>query len=161
MKPLDDEDIALLPLAQKIAEGTAVDPDEEYQRAPQESDSEVFKALLDVAAIEAAHRIAELSFDRQQPGTDVPRHWAHLTILEKIGEGGFGEVFRAHDSKLQIDVALKLSTFGAGQSFDASNVLDEARLLVKVRHPNVVRVYGTDQTQGRVGLWMDLVRADA
>ena len=88
----------------------------------------------------------------------MPRQWAHLTILEKIGEGEFGDVYRAHDSKLQIDVALKLSANDAGQSLDASKVLDEARLLARVRHPNVVRIYGADHKQGRVGLWMDLVQ---
>ena len=115
------------------------------------------KALLDIAMIEAAHRNAERSYDRMQVGTlDVPRQWAHLTLLERIGEGEFGEVYRAHDSKLQIDVALKLSADVVGQALDASKVLDEARLLAKVRHPNVVRIYGADQKQGRVGLWMDL-----
>ncbi len=152
---VDDSD-PLLPLAEKIAEGTTVDPDEEQHRDLRDSDRDVLKALLDIAAIEAAHRSAERSFDRMHPGAlDAPRQWGHLTILEKIGEGEFGGVYRAHDSKLQIDVALKLSP--AGASLDTSRVLDEGRLMAKVRHPNVVRIYGADYKQGRVGLWMDLV----
>ena len=154
----DEVDPALLSLAERIAEGTSVDPDEEPQLAGQDTDREVLKALLDIAVIEAAHRGAERSFDRMQFGPlEIPRQWAHLTILEKIGEGEFGEVYRAHDGKLQIDVALKLSFQDAGRSPDTSKVLDEARLLARVRHPNVVRVYGADEKHGRVGLWMDLV----
>jgi serine/threonine protein kinase len=158
MNAEDDADDVLMQLAEKIAEGTTVDPDEEHERADQHSNRGALNALLDIAAIGAAHQSAERSFDRMQPpALDVPRRWAHLTILEKIGEGEFGEVYRAHDSRLQIDVALKLSAVGARQSLDAPKVLDEARLLAKVRHPNVVRVYGADHKQGRVGLWMDLV----
>ena len=149
----------LLSLAAKIAEGTTLDRQAEHQRAADDGDEDVLEALLDIAAIEAAHRSAERAFDRMPPGArDVPRQWCHLTILEKIGEGAFGDVYRAHDSKLQIDVALKLSASDARQTLGASAVLDEARLLARVRHPNVVRVYGADHKQGRVGLWMDLVQ---
>ena len=154
----DDQDDQLLPLAEKIAEGTVLDREEEHQRAPRDGDREVVEALLDIAAIEAAHRSAERAFDRMPPGSlDVPRQWCHLTILEKIGEGAFGDVYRAHDSKLQIDVALKLST-DTNPSLRVATVLDEARLLARVRHPNVVRIYGADHKQGRIGLWMDLVK---
>ena len=159
MNAEDDNDDELLPLAEKIAEGTTLDRDQEHQRAPREGDRDVLQALLDIAAIEAAHRSAERAFDRMPPGSlDVPRQWCHLTILEKIGEGVFGDVYRAHDSKLQIDVALKLSAVDASRSAGASTVLDEARLLAKVRHPNVVRIYGADHKHGRIGLWMDLVQ---
>ena len=159
MSSEDEADAALLPLADRIAEGAIVDLDEERQRAPQHADPGVLKALLDIAAIDAAHRSAERSFNLTQLGArEAPREWAHLTILEKIGEGEFGEVYRAHDSKLQIDVALKLSADYPGRSLDASKVLEEARLLARVRHPNVVRIYGADHKQGRVGLWMDLVQ---
>jgi serine/threonine protein kinase len=153
------DDDKLLSLADKIAEGTTLDREAEQQGATDHADEDVLEALLDIAVIEAAHRSAERAFDRMPSGArDAPRQWCHLTILEKIGEGAFGAVYRAHDSKLQIDVALKLSACDASQTASAFAVLDEARLLAKVRHPNVVRVYGADHKQGRVGLWMDLVQ---
>jgi serine/threonine-protein kinase len=79
-----------------------------------------------------------------------------LTILEEIGAGQFGTVYRAFDTSLQIEVALKLSA-NASSPYAAA-LIREARLLAKVRHPNVVRVYGADYSNGRVGVWMDLVR---
>ncbi len=56
MNAEDDVDDPLLPLAEKIAEGTTVDPDEEHERAHQDSNRDALNALLDIAAIGAAHR---------------------------------------------------------------------------------------------------------
>jgi hypothetical protein len=154
----DDIDDPLRPLVEKIAEGSAVDREMEQERAGHDSDPAMLEALLEIAAIQAAHRGAERIVDRETPtALAVPGQWCHLTILEKIGAGTFGEVYRAYDSKLQIDVALKLSPIDSHQTPRTSSVLNEARLLAKVRHPNVVRVYGADQDQGYIGLWMDLV----
>jgi hypothetical protein len=87
-----------------------------------------------------------------------PRTWAHFLILGRIGSGSFGDVYRAHDTKLQCDIALKLMRYDGDSSASVSRVLKEARLLARVRHTNVVTVYGADQVEGRVGLWMELVR---
>ena len=80
--------------------------------------------------------------------------WAHLTILEKIGEGVYGEVFRAWDPRLGVDVALKLvpSEFCA-----EDESLAEARLLARVNHENVARVFGVDRADGWVGIWTEYV----
>jgi serine/threonine-protein kinase len=163
MHPDDErDDDALLPLADKIAEGWTADSSGEPDPLPDNVDPGVLQAMLDIATIGAAHQAAERSFEQLHPTPlPVPRRWAHLTILEKIGEGAFGEVYRAHDGTLQIDVALKLGTADAGRPADASRILSEARLLARVKHPNVVRVYGADHKQGRVGLWMDLVSGQA
>ncbi len=84
--------------------------------------------------------------------------WGHLAALESIGTGGFGEVFRAYDSMLQREVALKLRRAGnqiapaAGRAF-----IEEARRLAQVRHPNVLAVHGAAVHDGRAGIWTDLI----
>jgi serine/threonine-protein kinase len=88
--------------------------------------------------------------------------WGHLELREKIGEGVFGEVFRAWETTLQREVALKLlrkedgpHVIGTGASSDL--LLQEGRNLARVRHPNVVTVFGAEQLAGRVGIWMEFV----
>jgi eukaryotic-like serine/threonine-protein kinase len=81
------------------------------------------------------------------------RTWGPLELRRTIGRGRFGTVYVAWDPGLEREVALKILR-GAGQS---TAVIQEARLLARVRHPNVVTVYGVDRDQNAVGLWMELV----
>ena len=85
--------------------------------------------------------------------------WAHLEVREKLGEGGFAEVYRAWDSRLNREVALKLlkADSSPGKA-TASRVIKEGRFLARLRHPNVVTVYGAETHGGRIGLWMEFVR---
>jgi len=72
--------------------------------------------------------------------------------------GSFGEVYRAFDPTLQRHVALKLLLpRGAHPEAEAAELLREARALAKVRHPNIVAIYGVDRHDGRVGFWSDFV----
>jgi eukaryotic-like serine/threonine-protein kinase len=92
-------------------------------------------------------------------GGPGPRRWGPLEILEKVGEGSFGEVYRARDLRLDRVVALKLLREGGAREGD-EEVLAEARLLARVRHPNVATVYGADRHDldgGRVGFWMEFI----
>jgi TolB-like protein/predicted Ser/Thr protein kinase len=90
------------------------------------------------------------------------RHWGHLRVLERIGQGAFGEVFRAWDTRLDREVALKLLSAEdvkgrpEGRPLPTS-IIEEGRLLARVRHPNVVTIYGAERIDGRIGLWMELV----
>ena len=85
--------------------------------------------------------------------------WGSLRILETLGQGGFGEVYRAYDPSLQRDVALKLRRSDReGKGRSSTVFLQEARQLARVRHPNVLVIHGADEHEGRVGLWTDLVR---
>src|SRR5262245_48789425 len=79
--------------------------------------------------------------------------WGPLEIRRTIGHGRFGTVHVAWDPSLEREVALKILR-SADQS---AAVIREARLLARVRHPNVVTVYGVDQHDNAVGLWMDLI----
>lgn len=81
--------------------------------------------------------------------------WGPLEILERIGRGAFGEVYRARDTRLDREVALKLVAREARSS--RGEVVTEARLLARVRHPNVVTVYGAERIEDRVGIWMEFV----
>jgi serine/threonine-protein kinase len=84
--------------------------------------------------------------------------WGPLTLLEQVGHGSFGEVYRALDSRLDREVALKLlRRRDASTDPLGSAVIEEGRLLARVRHPNVVTVHGADRIDGRVGVWMEFV----
>jgi serine/threonine-protein kinase len=93
------------------------------------------------------------------PVSPGPRRWGHLEELRKIGQGVFGDVYRAWDALLEREVALKLYR-EARQRFSewTGFGLQEARSLARIRHPNVVTVYGVDYREGRLGVWMEYIR---
>jgi serine/threonine protein kinase len=88
----------------------------------------------------------------------LPSHWGHLQLLAKIGEGEFGDVYRAWDSQLEREVALKLYRPDSRRPSRYRSGLREARLLARVRHPSVVTVYGADRHEDRFGVWMEYIR---
>lgn len=94
----------------------------------------------------------------RQPARAPAEFWGHLALLEQIGQGSFGHVYRAQDTRLDRDVALKLLRPGRATSELAGKILHEGRILARVRHRNVVTVFGAEERDGRVGLWMEYIR---
>jgi serine/threonine-protein kinase len=155
-------------VAVKVADRRAVDWEEELRASTSERERRI---LAQLRLLESVARVHESSLDAE-PLTSVeetalsdqiaqaaPSIWGHLELGEKLGEGAFGEVFRARDPRLEREVALKLlRPAGPEASAIASKVIDEGRLLAKLRHPNVVTVHGAEIHDGRVGLWMEFVR---
>ena len=92
-----------------------------------------------------------------QSSQSAPTEWGHLRVRERIGLGAFGEVYRAWDSKLDRDVALKLLPEHRTLPDGGAAILEEGRLLARVHHRNVVSIYGADRIDDRVGLWMELI----
>ena len=90
----------------------------------------------------------------------MPSQWGHLRVLERIGHGAFGDVYRAWDSRLDREVALKLLAEHDSLPDEGSAIVEEGRLLARVHHRNVVTVYGADRVDNRVGLWMELIRGE-
>jgi eukaryotic-like serine/threonine-protein kinase len=84
--------------------------------------------------------------------------WGPFRLLQRVGQGAFGEVYRAWDPTLEREVALKLLLPDVANDDAAYRaVLKEARAMARVKHPNVVSVHGVDRHEGRVGFWSDFV----
>jgi hypothetical protein len=80
-------------------------------------------------------------------------------VLEEIGEGGFALVYRAREEKLEREVALKVLLPLPGRDESAEErFLNEARALARVRHPNVLTLYGILEQDGAKALSTELVR---
>jgi tetratricopeptide (TPR) repeat protein len=78
----------------------------------------------------------------------IGRTLGHYRIVEKIGAGGMGEVFRAHDERLDRDVAIKVLPAEVAQTRDRLDRFErEARAVAKLDHPNILAIhdFGTDQ----------------
>ncbi len=83
---------------------------------------------------------------------------SHYRILEQIGAGGMGVVYRAHDDHLDCDVALKV--LPSGETADASTrkrFRKEAQLLSKINHPNIAVVHDFDTQDGTDFLVQELI----
>jgi len=86
---------------------------------------------------------------------------AHYRILEKIGEGGMGEVYRAADTKLHRDVALKvLPDVFASDPDRMVRFSREAQVLASLNHPNIAAIHGLEESGGRRALVMELVEGE-
>jgi Tol biopolymer transport system component/tRNA A-37 threonylcarbamoyl transferase component Bud32 len=83
---------------------------------------------------------------------------AHYRLVEKIGEGGMGVVWKALDTMLDRDVAIKLLPEDvAADTQRLARFEREAKLLASLNHPNVATVYGVHNVEGNPFLAMELI----
>ena len=100
----------------------------------------------------------ETRLSAESAASEALDRWGPFERLHRVGRGSFGEVYRAFDPTLQRHVALKLLLPSRlNRDEEASALLREARAMARVRHPNVVPIYGVDRHEGRVGFWSDFV----
>jgi serine/threonine protein kinase len=86
---------------------------------------------------------------------------AHYEITALLGKGGMGEVYRARDTKLDREVALKvLPTELSGDPERAARFEREARMLASLQHPNIASIYGYEHVEGVRFLTMELVEGE-
>ena len=142
----DAEDPRLLSVAESISGGRPVDWNEVEQSTTDPEQSAIVDAL----------RMLE-GFSRINAAT--PMTWGPFPIISEIGRGSFGTVYRAVDPNLQLEVALKVIRSGNGDApIDIARALSEGRLLARIRHSHVVRVYRAERVDNEVGLSMELIK---
>ena len=92
----------------------------------------------------------------------VGRTLAHYRILEQLGAGGMGVVYRAVDERLERDVAIKVLPLGALHSEPArSRFRKEALALAKLNHPNIATVYDVGREDGMDYIVMEYVPGES
>ena len=83
---------------------------------------------------------------------------AHYKILDKLGAGGMGEVYRAQDTNLNRQVAIKvLPDVFSGDPERLARFEREAQLLASLNHPNIAIIFGMERVERELLLVMELV----
>ena len=129
---------------------------------PMESGSEnVFEAcpscqtLMDMSDVMP---FTEVTCPNCQHNMRARTHFNHFTLIEQIGEGGMGAVFKALDNNLNRYVALKILKKEISENAEEQEKLaKEARLTAAINHPHVVKVYHFGRDHGQFYLAMELV----
>ena len=147
----------LLGAAGRIADGEVIDWVSVTATLQSDDDRAIAEELALVQQIAAGHRQLHqlLPAASDTPPQLMPdrARWGHLDLLNVVGRGSYGTVYRAWDTRLERLVALKL--FHGASNPDS--VMQEGRMLARVRHENVVAIYGADLIDGVAGIWMELV----
>lgn len=141
-KPVDDE--RLLAVAGSISDGMPVDWEAVRRRFADSEAAPVVEELQLLHGLAAVHAEAA--------------SWGPLHVIDALGHGSFATVYRAFDRDLQREVALKIAVAPDGAAFDPQLAVREARLLARVRHPNVVAVFGAQRKDDAVALAMELIK---
>jgi eukaryotic-like serine/threonine-protein kinase len=143
MSGTDRHDPLLDGVAASISDGEGLDWTELRRRMTDEADTAVLDELQVLDGIAQVHR----------------NQWGTLEILEPIGHGAFGTVYRAFDRDLLRHVALKLTRAAADSpTFDPERLVREAQRLARVKHTNVVTVLSAERKGNEVGVVMEWLK---
>ena len=92
-----------------------------------------------------------------EPGSRV----ANYEILESIGKGGMGEVYRARDQKLEREVAIKVLPEDLSRDRERVERFErEAKLLAQLNRANIATLYGFEDADGQQFIVMELVEGE-
>jgi eukaryotic-like serine/threonine-protein kinase len=150
--PLDD-------IAAAISDGQPI-PWESVHASGTHPADPVLREFQVLAALADLHRRSQTIDESagEHAALEPRASWGPFSIHAVLGRGTFGTVYRARDPKLDRDVALKLVPTSGAAGVD--RVVAEGRRLARVRHPNVITVFGADVFDGVAGIWMELLEGE-
>jgi serine/threonine-protein kinase len=165
--PADD---AIARAANDVADGRPVDWAALGGQVQGSEALEQLECLRVIGAIADLHRSGEETTEQidqatpldssHAPPENAGEPWGRYRLLRSVGAGTFGSVYLAWDPELEREVAIKILHRHLADAELTKRLLQEGRALAKVRHPNVVSVYGVESNEGRVGLVMEFVRGE-
>ena len=94
------------------------------------------------------------------PEAETPSRIAHFDLLERLGAGAFGTVWKARDTRLDRIVAVKIPRKGQLTAPEAQQFLREARAAAQLRHPNIVSVHEVGRDGDRIYIVSDFVAGE-
>lgn len=157
-------DPAVEAAARAVAAGTPVDWAALWDSVRDPQSRQLLKELQVIAGVvdligehSPASATSAAEEGRNAVAADPTTAWGALKIVRHVGSGSFGDVYQAYDPRLARTVALKLLRAPVRQRVTQTAAIEEGRLLARVRHSNVVSVYGADHIDGRTGIWMEFV----
>ncbi len=154
----------LLALAARVSDGasdeTSVDSTPDWgavKAAVGEGQEGTLHALKEIARVADAYRALVRSDDPVLPSAKKTHlgGWGHFELIEKLGEGTAAEVFKAHDTRLDHVVALKLFKRTQLTEVEKHAVLEEGRRHARVKHANIATIHDADEHNGRIGISME------
>ena len=98
------------------------------------------------------------TFSETAPRPSIGQRFAHYRIIDKLGAGGMGEVYRAHDEQLDRDVAIKLLPAASFADPTArARLLREARAAAALNHPHICTIHEVGEADGHTYIAMEVV----
>ena len=151
-----------IPASERAAFLAGACPDEEMRRRAESLlvDVDSADAFLEAPALEAAAAILEESA-KHAPALTPGRRLGRYEILSPLGAGGMGEVYRARDSKLKRDVAVKvLPGYVSGDPEFLSRFEREANAVAALSHPNILSIFDFGNEDGVAFAVMELLEGN-
>lgn len=105
--------------------------------------------------------MADKPADTSSIETVLPPRIGRYTIERKLGEGGMGVVYAAHDDRLERSIALKTLSAAPDNAQARERLWREAKAAASVNHPNICQIYEVGEDAGRLFITMELLEGQA
>jgi serine/threonine-protein kinase len=114
--------------------------------------------FADVSCSSCGNRFSLVGEADDSPAPQAITTIGHFQLIQRLGIGGFGTVWKAHDTKLDRLVAVKIPRRGQLEAADVESFLREARVAAQLKHPNIVGVHEVGRDGESVYIVSDFVR---